>query len=129
MPSTNSSFMAAMGAGGSSTALSNNNFPGIFTNINTNDNNNSSNNNNNSNDDNQLEPGQRDPTSYGKNGSDFLDGFASFMANTAMIDGQTMIKCKHCQQQFHNNHLLKMHKFYAHNIPFIRQDDDDGDEK
>ncbi|KAH9423455.1 hypothetical protein DERP_003734, partial [Dermatophagoides pteronyssinus] len=136
--------MFGIGGGGSPSATSMaNNFPGMFANANIN--NATATTNDDDDDNNQLEPGQRDPTSYGKNGNNFLDGFASFMANnihynnnnnlnnnnnnSSLIDGPTttnqMIKCKHCQQKFHNNHLLKMHKFYAHNIPFNHTDDQD----
>ena len=65
----------------------------------------------NNSDDNSLEPGQRDPTSYGKNSGDFLDGFA-------IINDNSGVKCDLCPVHFPNSYLLKMHKFYTHDIPF-----------
>lgn len=68
-----------------------------------------------SNDDSYLEPGQRDPASYNNGtGPDFLSA----------ISGQSGdLQCEVCNRPFSSNYLLKMHKFYSHNIPYIKEED------
>lgn len=73
--------------------------------------------------DGMLEPGQRDPTSYGKSGDDFLNGFSS--GSTA----SGALKCDLCPQAFPNSHLMRMHKFYSHNLPYGNQEDEEQEDE
>lgn len=65
------------------------------------------------NDDSYLEPGQRDPATY-SNGGEF------FNAITGM---HSELQCEICNRPFASHYLLKMHKFYSHNIPYIKEED------
>ena len=70
----------------------------------------------------ELEPGQRDPSSYANNGDDFLKSFST--TNTTSTNNSNLtvgFKCELCPQQFPSNHLLKMHQLYLHNIPYNKQ--------
>lgn len=69
--------------------------------------------NNDDNEDSFLEPGQRDPASYA-NGSDFFN---------AMSAAQSDLQCELCSRPFASHYLLRMHKFYSHNIPYIKEED------
>ncbi|XP_054162537.1 uncharacterized protein LOC128960471 isoform X2 [Oppia nitens] len=67
----------------------------------------------NDNDDSFLEPGQRDPATY-SNGSEFFN---------AMSGINSEMQCELCSRPFGSHYLLKMHKFYSHNIPYIKEED------
>ena len=69
--------------------------------------------NNDDNEDSFLEPGQRDPASY-VNGSEFFNAMSGLHSD---------LQCELCSRPFASHYLLKMHKFYSHNIPYIKEED------
>lgn len=74
---------------------------------------------NSNNDDSFLEPGQRDPSSYVGVSADFFSAISSLSAVSADLH----LECDVCNRPFASNYLLKMHKFYSHNIPYIKEED------
>jgi len=67
------------------------------------------------NDDSCLEPGQRDPGSY--NGTNF-NAFGTINNGNG-----NELQCDICSRPFSSHYLLRMHKFYSHSIPYIKEEE------
>ncbi|XP_017483336.1 PREDICTED: ras-interacting protein RIP3-like [Rhagoletis zephyria] len=78
------------------------------------------------NSDSGMEPGQRDPASYGKSGEQFLGAFTTTTTTSATTSEQNStpsVSCELCTadqapHSFPSTYLLNVHKAYYHDIPY-----------